>query len=160
MGCDSVRGSAALFSSRSGDWATPEDRFAEWDREFGFTLDVCSDHLNAKCDQYYTTHDDGLTQPWVGMAWCNPPYGRTVGQWSAKGIAEAHENRKCRGVVFLLPARTDTRWFHDLIWDTSSAHPRTGISVRFLRGRLRFNDATTGAPFPSMLVIVRGVSNA
>ena len=151
---------AALFSSQKADWPTPSDRFDEWDQEFGFTLDVCADHLNTTCNKYYTPVDDGLTQPWSGMAWCNPPYGRTVGQWIDKAISEAQHNPDCRGVVLLLPARTDTRWFHDLIWDTTSSHPRTGISVRFLRGRLKFGNATASAPFPSMLVIVRGSTDA
>src|SRR5262245_1988437 len=94
----------SMFTSLSDDWATPQDLFDELNTEFNFTLDVCALPDNAKCPTYYTPADDGLTQPWAGTVWCNPPYGRTIGQWIEKAIDAA----RCGAtVVALVPARTD-----------------------------------------------------
>lgn len=138
-----------MFSSTTGEWETPEDLFKKLNKEFHFTLDVCATAENAKCDKYYTKAADGLSQVWEGNVWCNPPYGRDVGRWVQKAHESAAENTT---VVMLLPARTDTRWFHDYI---------NGIAeVRFLRGRLRFGDARNTAPFPSMVVVFRPILDA
>lgn len=128
-------------SRQSDEWATPRDRFAEWDQEFGpFTLDAAATADNALCENFYTAADDGLTQPWSGTVWVNPPYS-TVARWIAKGYQAAQDGAT---VVLLVPARTDTRWWHE--WAVKG-------DVRFLKGRLRFGDATSGAPFPSALVV-------
>jgi site-specific DNA-methyltransferase (adenine-specific) len=119
--------------------------FAEWDRRFSFTLDVCADAGNAKCANYYTRADDGLAQPWAGRVWCNPPYGREIGRWVAKA-AESVRAGDAEVVVCLLPARTDTSWWHTYC---------AGAEVHFLRGRVRFGEAETGAPFPSAVVTFR-----
>jgi phage N-6-adenine-methyltransferase len=150
--------SDVMFSSKSGVWETPIDLYKELDREFCFNVDVCATADNAKHTFYFTESDDGLSKTWHGVAWCNPPYGRTVGRWITKGIEQVQNNERCRAVVYLLPARTDTAWFHGLIWDRSSNHPRTGVEVRFLKGRLKFGQSTTGAPFPSMVVVIRKAS--
>lgn len=136
-----IKKASGMFTSNSDEWATPQWLFNELNREFGFTLDVCALPHNAKCERYFTPDDDGLRQKWTGCCWCNPPYGRRIGAW-VKKAAEADTT-----VVMLLPARTDTRWFHDFIYNNAE--------VRFLRGRLYFNDGIGRAPFPSMVVIFR-----
>lgn len=137
--------SAVFYSSKTDMWATPQDFFDALDAEFHFTLDACAVKENAKCEAYYTPEQDGLDQPWTGRVWCNPPYGRNVGQWVKKG----HDTASGGGfVVMLLPARTDTRWFHDYIYGKTE--------VRFIKGRLKFGSCQNAAPFPSMVVIFGG----
>jgi len=133
------------FRSETDDWATPHKLFDELDREYGFTLDVCASADNAKCERFYTIADDGLTQPWHGVCWMNPPYGRTIGRWVHKARQSSREGAT---VVCLLPARTDTAWWHDEITPHAT-------EIRFLRGRLHFNGASSGAPFPSAIVVFR-----
>lgn len=133
-----------MFSSKTDLWATPQDFFDKLDAEFHFNLDVCALPENAKCAAFYTPEMDGLSQPWYGNCWCNPPYGRQVGRWVAKAAQSAAEGAT---VVMLLPARTDTAWFHDYIYGRAE--------VRFVRGRLKFGGSTNSAPFPSMVVIFR-----
>lgn len=138
---------AALFSSNSCEWETPPELFEKLDREFHFTLDPCASAENHKCDKFYTINDDGLSQDWGReVVFCNPPYGRKISKWVEKcsnhsGIA-----------VMLIPARTDTAYFHDYIYNKAE--------IRFLRGRLKFNNYGR-APFPSMVVIFRngGIKN-
>ncbi len=132
-----------MYSSRTGVWETPQDFFDEMDSEFHFTLDACALPENAKCGTYYTPEEDGLAQPWTGTVWCNPPYGREIGKWIKKGSESAEGGAT---VVMLLPARTDTRWFHDYIYHRAE--------IRFVRGRLRFSGADA-APFPSMVCVFR-----
>lgn len=138
-----------MFSSKSDCWETPQDLFDELDAEFGFTLDVCALPENAKCERYFTPEDDGLSQDWTGVCWCNPPYGRQIGRWVRKAFFSSVHGAT---VVMLLPARTDTSWFHDYILHRSE--------VRFLRGRVRFRAGGADidrAPFPSMLVIFKAI---
>ena len=134
-----------MFSSKTDLWGTPQDLFDELDAEFHFDLDVCAMPENAKCERYYTPEQDGLAQEWTGTCWCNPPYGRQIGKWVKKAS-------ECGGtVVMLVPARTDTKWFHDYIYGKAE--------IRFLRGRLHFVSAggavMDSAPFPSMVVVFR-----
>ena len=130
-----------MFSSKSDLWETPQDLFDKLDAEFHFNLDVCALPENAKCAAYYTPEMDGLSQPWYGRCWCNPPYGRQVCRWVEKAIRSALEGAT---VVMLLPARTDTAWYQDYI--------DPFVRPRFIRGRLKFGGAKNSAPFPSMLV--------
>ena len=134
-----------LFASGHGGWETPRELYDEIDREFGFTLDTAASDDNALAPAHYTEADNALVLPWHGRAWCNPPYGRRVGQWVEKAYREVHEHRHALVVVMLLPARTDTRWFQD--WAMRAQE------LRFIRGRLRFGGAKQGAPFPSVLVV-------
>jgi site-specific DNA-methyltransferase (adenine-specific) len=135
--------SKVLFSSNKTEWETPGWLFNELDREFNFTLDVCAIAENAKCKRYFSPEDDGLSQSWQGeVCFMNPPYGREVGAWVQKAYEESRKGAK---VVCLLPARTDTAWFHDYIYGKAE--------IRFLRGRLKFSGAKNSAPFPSMIVI-------
>ena len=137
----------ALFSSQTDQWATPQDFFDALDAEFHFTLDPCADETNHKCERYFTKADDGLKQSWGGQrVFCNPPYGSEIGKWVKKAYEEGH--REDTLVVMLIPARTDTKYFHDYILHRAE--------VRFVRGRLKFGEAKNSAPFPSMVVIFRG----
>ena len=138
--------SKTLFSHESDEWATPQDLYDELNREFHFTLDACATEENHKCERYYTKRDNGLNIYWGGESvFCNPPYSE-VDKWVAKSFYET----RCdfTTVVLLIPARTDTKYFHDYILNRSE--------IRFIKGRLKFGDAKYNAPFPSMVVIFRG----
>ena len=133
---------SGLTSSNTDEWATPQDLFDTLDATFHFTLDPCATPENAKCAKFYTKEQDGLKQDWGGaVIWCNPPYGREIGKW----IKKCAEHR---GVaVMLIPARTDTRWWHSYIDKNPDAH------VYFIKGRLKFGNAKNCAPFPSAIVV-------
>lgn len=134
-----------MFSSKTNEWATPIALFRELDAEFGFNLDPCSTDENAKCEKHYTIDNDGLTQNWGGQrVFCNPPYGRELPKWVRKCYEESRKPDTL--VVMLIPARTDTSYFHDYIYHKAR-------EIRFLRGRLHFNECKQGAPFPSMIVV-------
>ena len=133
---------AVHFSSRSDSWATPIGLFQRLDRVWNFTLDVCAEDSNHKVDRYFTREDDGLDQTWApAVCWMNPPYGREIGAWMKKAHAESLNGAT---VVCLVPARTDTAWWHD--------YAMRG-RIEFLRGRLRFGNAKNSAPFPSAIVV-------
>lgn len=132
------------FSSQTCEWSTPDDLFAELDAVFHFDLDACATAENAKCARYFTKEDDTLRQRWRGTVWMNPPYGREIGHFMRKAF---EESRQGATVVCLVPARTDTAWWH--------RYARKG-QVIFLRGRLRFGNASASAPFPSAIVIFWG----
>ena len=136
-----------MFSSATDNWSTPQDFFDKLNDEFHFTLDVCADENNHKCEHYYTKEIDGLSRPWVGTVWCNPPYGRKIGEWVRRAYISSQIGSAT--VVMLLPARTDTRWFHDYIYNKSNTE------IRFIKGRLKFGGCKNSAPFPSMVVIFR-----
>ena len=133
-----------MFSSKTDLWETPQDLFDKLNNEFQFTLDVCATPENAKCDKFYTEERDGLEHPWKGTVWCNPPYGRGIGQWVRRALFASVSGAT---VVMLLPARTDTKWFHDYIYK------RNNVEIRFIRGRLKFGGSKNSAPFPSMVVV-------
>ena len=137
-----------MFSSKSNDWSTPQDFFDELNAEFGFTLDPCADEFNHKCNKYFTEGDDGLLQDWGGeIVFCNPPYGKAIKDWVRKAYIEGCKPNTT--VVLLIPARTDTAYFHDYIYHEAK-------EIRFIRGRLKFGNSKNAAPFPSMIVIYRG----
>lgn len=131
----------ALYSSETDQWETPRALFAVLDAEFAFELDVCASHSNAKCKKFLST--DALDIEWKGSCWMNPPYGGEIAAWIEKAFTSA---QKGATVVCLVPARVDTAWW----WDYC-AHGE----IRFLRGRLKFGESETGAPFPSAVVIFR-----
>lgn len=134
-----------LFSSATDDWATPQAFFDELNSEFLFTLDPCASPANAKCERYYTREQDGLFKDWQGeRVFCNPPYGREIAKWVHKCYIESRKKNTL--VVALLPARTDTLWFHNLIYHKAR-------EIRFIKGRLRFGGSDVNAPFPSMVVV-------
>lgn len=130
------------YSSNTVEWSTPRSFMAKLEERFGrFDLDPCATPENAVAPTFYTKEDDGLSRPWKGLVFMNPPYGRGIGAWLRKAYDSANEGAT---VVCLVPARTDTAWWHDF-----AAKGR----VEFIRGRLRFGNATANAPFPCALVI-------
>ena len=133
-----------MYSSKTDLWSTPQYLFDELNKEFNFTIDVCAIPENAKCQKFYTPDIDGLQQKWDGVCWCNPPYGRSIGKWVEKSYEEY-----CKGniIVMLLPARTDTKWFHNYIYGKAE--------IRFIKGRLKFGNSKNSAPFPSMICIYK-----
>lgn len=134
---------SGLMSSASDNWATPQAFFDELNSEFDFELDVCADDLNAKCKRYFTKEQDGLKQEWTGTVWMNPPYGREIAKWMSKAVQSWKSGAT---VVCLVPARTDTAWWHDYAIQGE---------IRFIRGRLKFGNSTNSAPFPSAVVIYK-----
>ncbi len=132
------------FSTKTGEWSTPDELYDLLNVIYKFDLDVCADSSNYKCTRYYSKHNNGLAQVWHRdgkRIWMNPPYGRKIIDWIRKAYIESQHD--CI-VVCLLPARTDTKWFHDLCIHGD---------ITFLRGRLKFGDAKNSAPFPSMIVV-------
>lgn len=141
-----------LLSSKSTEWQTPWDFFRAWDATFNFDLDVCAKPHNTKCPEYFSPAQNGLLQPWVGRrCWCNPPYARGnagVAAWVKKAAVETVQPNTL--AVLLLPARTDTRWFHEFIFNVAA--------VWFVKGRIPFVDEfgkrpKNGATFPSMVCV-------
>lgn len=131
------------FESKRQDWETPASVFEPLHREFGFTLDVCATADNAKCKKHFTEADDALGKRWDGICWMNPPFGEQ-GRWVRKAFQESQHGAT---VVCLLPARTNTGWWHD--------YAMRG-EVRFLRGRPVFVGAKHGLPQPLAIVVFRG----
>ncbi|OCT12792.1 adenine methyltransferase [Paenibacillus pectinilyticus] len=132
------------YSSATDLWATPQDFFDKLHTEFGFELDVCALSDNAKCNKFFSPSDDGLFQKWEGICWMNPPYGRGIKDWVQKAYESSLDGAT---VVCLLPARTDTRWWHDYCMHGE---------IRFVKGRLKFGGVKDNAPFPNAVVIFRG----
>lgn len=133
-----------MFSSKTNEWSTPQDFYNQLNKEFKFDLDPCCTHENAKCETHFTELENGLLQNWGGYSvFVNPPYGRGIKDWVKKAHDEAKKpNTK---VVMLIPARTDTTYFHQYIYNKSE--------IRFIKGRLKFGDSKNSAPFPSMIVV-------
>lgn len=137
-----------MFSSATDQWSTPQDFFDALNEEFNFTLDPCADEFNHKCDKYYTVEEDGLKQDWGGeVVFCNPPYGIAIKDW-VKKCSDESKNPDTT-VVMLIPARPDTRYFHDYIYE------KPNVEIRFIKGRLKFGDSKNAAPFPSMVVVFK-----
>ncbi|MAH47319.1 adenine methyltransferase [Candidatus Pacearchaeota archaeon] len=137
-----------MFSSKTGDWETPQDFFEKLSWRFGpFDLDPCANAQSAKCGKFFTKEDDGIAQEWTGYtAFVNPPYGRGIEKWIKKGYDEAlKSNTK---VVMLIPARTDTKYWHQYVMKADE--------VYFVKGRLKFGDSDNSAPFPSAVVVFDG----
>lgn len=135
------------FSHNSDEWATPQELFDEINCEFDFNLDPCATEENHKCEKYITKEQDGLKIPWGGYrVWCNPPYSQ-IDKWVAKAFYETKNDNTL--VVLLIPSRTDTRYFHNYIYNRAE--------IRFIKGRVKFGGKNS-APFPSMLVIFRGAN--
>lgn len=134
---------SGMFTSARDDWRTPPKVFDPLNAEFGFTLDAAATADNALLERYCSPEDSGLLNSWVGeRVWCNPPYGSGLAAWVAK-LASGEADV----AVGFIPARTDTRYFHDLIL--------VKAEIRFLRGRVKFVGAKSSAPFPSMICVWR-----
>lgn len=148
--------SKTMYSSASVEWATPQDLFDRLNAQYQFTLDVCATPENAKCARYFTSELNALLQGWgEERVWCNPPYGREISHWVQRcanarghtgGVASWVEPKWIPDLaVMLLPARTDTRWWHDYVIPYGR--------VEFVRGRLKFGGSKNSAPFPSAIVV-------
>lgn len=136
----------SLLSSQSSEWQTPLDLFRALDNEFGFRTDPCTTPDNPLgTEVFYTKEQDGLDKGWIEPVFINPPYGQEIVQWIRQASFRASQG--CSPIVMLLPARTDTRWFHNYIYGKAE--------IRFLKGRLKFGEADNSAPFPSMIVIFK-----
>lgn len=120
------------YSSLRMDWKTPKAVYQTLDAEFGFTHDPCPPK--------YTVN--GLEGDWGGCNFVNPPYGSELPKWIKKGYEEW---KKGKTVVFLVPSRTDTRWWHDYCMQATE--------IRFIKGRLKFDDQKNSAPFPSAIIV-------
>jgi phage N-6-adenine-methyltransferase len=156
--------SALMFSKASDEWETPRELFDTLNAEFGFAIDVAATEDNALCFCRITEHVDALqSEHWRGfdgfryhyVAWMNPPYSKCR-QFIAKA---AYEAKKGTTVVALVPSRTDTRWWHEHVWDSEKHQPRPGVEVRFNKGRLKFGNSQNSAPFPSVVIVFRPVVN-
>ena len=135
-----------MFSSKSNEWTTPQDLYDILDAEYGFTLDPCATHESAKCGKYFTKEDDGLAQDWTNhTVFMNPPYGREIKHWLKKAWEASRKGDTT--VVCLIPARTDTKYWHRYCM---RAH-----KITFIKGRLKFGEQTSGAPFPSAIVVFK-----
>ena len=134
-----------MLPSQRDDWGTPKDLFNELDSEFAFTLDAASNEQNYKVKKHYTVKENGLIQSWANESvFINPPYGRVLYDWCKKAYME---KERAKIIVALLPARTDTRWFHEFCYNKAE--------IRFLKGRLKFDECKNSATFPSMIVVWR-----
>ena len=135
-----------MFSHKTDIWATPQKFFDDLNEEFHFTLDPCANKENHKCEKYFTEEDDGLSQDWSkDIVFCNPPYSKSK-EWIKKASEEA---KKGSTVVMLIPARTDTKAWHEYIFG------QTNVEIRFIKGRLKFGDGKNSAPFPSAIIIFK-----
>ncbi|PLX71854.1 MAG: adenine methyltransferase [Denitrovibrio sp.] len=131
---------AVHYSAKTTIWETPQDLFDQLNAEFQFNLDPCALAENAKCERYFTPEEDGLSKSWDGCrVFMNPPYGREI-----PVLIEKAASSKAL-IVCLLPARTDTRWFHDYVYGKAE--------IRFIKGRLKFGNAVHNCPFPCMIVV-------
>ena len=120
------------FMSLRSDWRTPVKLYEELDKEFNFNFDPCPP------DPTF----DGLSIGWADKNFVNPPYGRQITAWIKKGFEESQAGKL---VVFLIPSRTDTKWWHDYIMKADE--------IRFIKGRLKFGNAKNSTPFPSALIV-------
>jgi len=143
--------SAVTSGTGKDDWATPQWLFDHVNEMLGpFDLDAAASAGNTKCGTYCTVERSGLVIPWFRRVWLNPPYGKgEIERWAEKAYGETAAGR-CSRVVMLLPAKTETRWFHELVW------PRASFVI-FIKRRVRFVDGTgksSGSPtFGSMLAV-------
>lgn len=134
----------SLFSSKDQTWETPQDLFDNLNNVFNFNLDVCATEETTKCEEYFTPEIDGLKQDWKGCCWMNPPYGREQIKWIKKAYDESRINYTT--VVCLIPARPDTKVWHEIIFKYATA-------ICFIKGRLKFGGCKDSAPFPSAIIV-------
>jgi len=139
-----------MFSSKTDEWATPQEFFDKLNWRFGpFDLDPCANPHNTKCANFFTEAEDGLSKNWEGFTtFVNPPYGRGIDKWIKKAFDESRKEQT--RVVMLIPARTDTKYWHQYVMRADE--------VYFLKGRLKFGQCDNSAPFPSAVVVFDGTN--
>ena len=130
-----------LMTSNTDLWSTPRDFFDDYNAIYQFDVDVCATAENALCAKFYSPEDNGLSKEWHGVCWMNPPYGREIIKWMKKAYESSLHGAT---VVCLVPARTDTAWWHDYAMKGN---------IEFIRGRLKFGSSKNSAPFPSAVVV-------
>ena len=136
-----------MMTSNSDEWTTPSALFRALDRRFGFELDPAATKENALCPMFFTEAENGLVKSWKPWrTFVNPPYSH-VADWMWKCSSESEKG--CPLICALIPARTDTRWWHDFV--------KTADLIHFLKGRLKFGDGAGSAPFPSALAFWFGL---
>ena len=134
------------YSSKTNEWYTPQYLYEYLNKIYDFNLDPCCTEQNRKCEQYFTIEDDGLTKSWGGNnVFVNPPYGREIGKWVEKSL---NESKLGATVVMLIPARTDTNYWHNFIFGKAS-------KIIFVKNRIKFGGSESGAPFPSAIVVFK-----
>lgn len=133
------------FESSKTEWKTPASIFDPLNAEFGFTVDVAASQENAMCGDFITKDENGLSTPWRGVCWCNPPYGRDIQKWVKKAVVETWNHIT---TVMLIPVRSNTMWWHELCIPFGE--------IRFVRGRPRFGGADQGLPWPLAVIVFRG----
>lgn len=153
-----------MFGKATDEWSTPQSFFDVLHREFDFLVDVAAVVANRKCSLYFgpdheaSNYRDGLLAPWsqllagtTGAAWMNPPYSQCA------AFLRKAENEARRGctTVALIPSRTDTKYWHEHVWDTARHRTRPGVEIRFVKGRLKFGGSENSAPFPSVVIVFR-----
>ena len=142
------------FDSAKQDWETPQPLFDAIAERFKFTLDLAASEDNTKCQNFFSEEDNALAMEWIGICWLNPPYGgsgkNSLKEWIKKAHSEAIKHQSV--VVMLIPARTNTNWWHDYCMKASE--------IWLLRGRPKFGDAKHGLPQPMAIVIFRGMGSA
>ena len=139
-----------MFSSKTDDWATPTEFFEKLNWRFGpFDLDACASIHNTKCANFFTEAEDGLSKDWKGFTtFVNPPYGRGIDKWIKKAFDESRKDET--RVVMLIPARTDTKYWHQYVMRADE--------IYCLKGRLKFGECDNSAPFPSAVVVFDGTN--
>lgn len=147
-----------MFSSVRSDWETPPELFEKYHRLHHFSLDVCANSQNAKLPNFLDVAKvDALKEPWTGRCFCNPPYGRGIEKWVKKAHDSVFIDKTAELVLLLIPARVDTKWFHEYIYNPRDFNAQLGTRFRFLKGRVKFlidGKKTHPAPFPSMVVLM------
>jgi phage N-6-adenine-methyltransferase len=149
--------SALMFSKASDEWRTPQAFFEALDAEFGFDADMAASAENCWKENYWgpdhhrVDRRNSLVFDWPPVCWLNPPYS----QCRAFIAKAAEQARRGSVVVCLIPARTDTRMWHESIWDGERHAPQRGVEIRFIKGRLKFGGGTNSAPFPSAVIVFR-----
>ncbi len=137
------------FDSIRQDWDTPQSLFDKLNQEFNFKWDLAASDKNAKCSKFFTQKDDGLKQKWEGVCWLNPPYGDKSSKmvdWIKKAYNDTQLNPNLT-VVMLIPARTNTKWFHQFCMKAAE--------LKFICGRPKFGDSKHGLPQPLILVVFK-----
>ena len=150
---DEMAGFATKFESRKQEWTTPQDMWDQLNSEFHFSIDLAADGENTKCTSYYSKESDALRQEWNGVGWLNPPYGDGISKLS-KWVQKAFDETRKPGctVVMLIPARTNTRWWHQYCMQAAE--------IRFINGRPKFGNAAHGLPQPLALIVFRNDGEA
>ena len=137
------------FTSENNTWETPQSLFDALNKEFHFEIDLAADATNKKVDTYFTKETNALSQNWIGVCWCNPPFGEQNGNQMKLFVEKAHNDSEKFGstIVLLIPSRTNNKWWHD--------HVMKAQEIRFIKGRPIFKGCKQGLPQPLAIVVFK-----